>query len=306
MVAVTGVSGAGKSTLVEQVLSPALHNRLHGASRPVGAHARLEGLEHLSRVIDVDQAPIGRSPRSNPATYTKAWDLIRGLFAQTKEARVRGYGAERFSFNKKGGRCEACAGDGFRRIEMHFLADVFVPCEVCGGRRFDESTLAVRYRGLDIADVLAMPVDAALETFAPHPKLRRILQTLSDVGLGYLSLGQPSNTLSGGEAQRIKLAAELARPSDGGALYLLDEPTTGLHFEDVRRLVEVLDRLVAGGDTVLVVEHDLDVIKTADWVIDLGPEGGAGGGRVVVAGPPEVVAGCPESHTGRYLREVLT
>jgi excinuclease ABC subunit A len=305
LVAITGVSGAGKSTLVEQVLSPLLHNRLHGASRPVGAHARLEGIAHLSRVIDVDQAPIGRSPRSNPATYTKAWDLIRSLFAQTKEARVRGYGAERFSFNKKGGRCEACAGDGFRRIEMHFLADVFVPCEVCGGRRFDESTLAVRYRGYDIADVLAMPIDTALELFSAHPKLARILRTLSDVGLGYLSLGQPANTLSGGEAQRIKLAAELARPSDGGALYLLDEPTTGLHFEDVRRLVEVLDRLVAAGDTVVLVEHDLDVIKAADWVIDLGPEGGAGGGRVVVEGPPEVVAECPESHTGRFLREVL-
>ncbi|MFH1467683.1 MAG: excinuclease ABC subunit UvrA [Pseudomonadota bacterium] len=305
LVAVTGVSGAGKSSLVEHVLSPALHNRLHGASRPVGAHDRIEGLQHLSKVIDVDQAPIGRSPRSNPATYTKAWDLIRGLFAKTKEARVRGYGAERFSFNKKGGRCEACTGDGYRRIEMHFLADVFVPCEVCGGRRFDESTLAVRYRGHDIAQVLAMSVDSALALFAAHPKLARILQTLSDVGLGYLSLGQPANTLSGGEAQRIKLAAELARPSDGRALYLLDEPTTGLHFEDVRRLVAMLDRLVAGGDTVLVVEHDLDVIKAADWVIDLGPEGGSGGGRVVTEGPPEVVAGCAASHTGRFLQGAL-
>ncbi len=300
-VAVSGVSGAGKSTLVAEILSPALHDALHGARRPVGAHDRITGLGHLAKVIDVDQGPIGRSPRSNAATYTGVWDLVREVFAATAEAKARGFRADRFSFNRKGGRCEACSGDGSRRIEMHFLPDVFVPCEVCAGKRFDDATLAVRYRGRTIADVLETPVEEALGVFEPWPDLRRILQTLVDVGLGYLALGQPASTLSGGEAQRVKLARELARPAPGRTLYILDEPTTGLHPEDVRHLLDVLDRIVAAGHTVLVVEHDLDVIRRADWVIDLGPGGGAEGGRLVVAGPPEVVAATPDSATGRAL-----
>ncbi len=304
LVAITGVSGAGKSSLVERLLSPALHNALHGARRAVGAHRRIEGLQALSKIIDITQAPIGRSPRSNPATYTKAYDAIRRVFATTREARVRGYRADRFSFNKKGGRCEACKGDGYRKVQMHFLADVFVPCELCAGQRFNDATLQVRFRGRDIAEVLAMTVDEALVLFANHRSIARILQTLSEVGLGYLQLGQPSNTLSGGEAQRIKLARELSRSSGGDTLYLLDEPTTGLHFEDIRKLVAVLDRLVAAGNSVVVVEHNLDVVKVADWIIDLGPEGGAGGGRLVAAGTPEQIAATPGSHTGRYLAEL--
>jgi excinuclease ABC subunit A len=305
LVAITGVSGAGKSSLVQGILSPALHNALHGARRSVADHDAITGVEHLTKIIDIDQRPIGRSPRSNPATYTKAYDLIRDLFAQTREARVRGYGPERFSFNKKGGRCEACRGDGYKRIEMHFLADVYVPCELCGGQRFDEATLAVRYRGHSIADVLAMPVTEALALFANHRKLARILQTIHDVGLGYLQLGQPSNTLSGGEAQRIKLARELARHSQGDTLYLLDEPTTGLHFEDIRRLMEVMDRLVAAGNSVILVEHNLEVLQCADHIIDLGPEGGEGGGTLVATGTPEQVACVETSHTGRALARML-
>ena len=304
LVAITGVSGAGKSSLVEGILSPALHNALHGARRAVGEHRRIEGIEQLGKIIDIDQRPIGRTPRSNPATYTKAYDLIRGIFAQTREARVRGFGADRFSFNKKGGRCEACRGDGSRRVEMHFLPDVYVPCDVCKGQRFEEATLAVRFKGHHIARVLAMPVDQALGLFANHRKLARILQTITDVGLGYLQLGQPSNTLSGGEAQRIKLARELARDSQGDTLYLLDEPTTGLHFDDIRKLMEVMDRLVAAGNTVVLVEHNLEVLACADWLIDLGPEGGEAGGRLVVAGSPEAVAATPGSHTGQALRAI--
>jgi excinuclease ABC subunit A len=305
MVAVTGVSGAGKSSLVSEVLSPALHNALHRAKRDVGDHDRIEGLEHLGKVIDIDQSPIGRTPRSNPATYTKVLDPIRRLFAATRDARMRGYKASRFSFNAKGGRCEACSGDGYRRVKMHFLADVFVPCEVCRGSRFNASTLSVRYRERNIADVLQMSVHEALNFFENHRPIRRILQTLDDVGLGYLRLGQPSDTLSGGEAQRIKLSRELARSSAGDALYLLDEPTTGLHFEDVRRLLGVLGALVDEGNTVVVVEHDLEVIKCADHVIDLGPEGGDLGGRLVAAGPPEAVATTKGSYTGVWLSGVL-
>jgi len=305
LVAITGVSGAGKSSLVNGILSPALHNRLHGARRAVGEHDAIQGIELLGKIIDIDQKPIGRTPRSNPATYTKAYDLIRGIFAQTREARVRGFGADRFSFNKKGGRCEACKGDGYRKVEMHFLPDVYVPCDVCEGRRFEAATLSVLFRGHSIADILAMPVEQALGLFANHRKLARILQTIHDVGLGYLQLGQPSNTLSGGEAQRIKLARELARDSQGDTLYLLDEPTTGLHFEDIRKLMEVMDRLVAAGNTVVVVEHNLEVLQCADWIIDLGPDGGDGGGRLVAAGAPDIVASTPGSHTGQFLRSHL-
>jgi excinuclease ABC subunit A len=305
LVAITGVSGAGKSSLVEGILSPALHNALHGARRGVGPHRCIEGAELLGKIIDIDQRPIGRSPRSNPATYTKAYDLIRGIFAQTRGARVAGFGAERFSFNKKGGRCEACKGDGYRRVEMHFLPDVYVPCDVCKGQRFEAATLGITYRGHSIADVLAMSVDDALALFANHRKLARILGTIADVGLGYLQLGQPSNTLSGGEAQRIKLARELARDSQGDTLYLLDEPTTGLHFEDIRRLMEVLERLVAAGNTVLMVEHNLEVLACADWIVDLGPEGGEAGGRVVAEGPPERIAATVGSHTGHHLAPLL-
>jgi excinuclease ABC subunit A len=305
LVAITGVSGAGKSSLVQGILSPALHNALQGARRSVGEHDRLEGVDLLGKIIDIDQRPIGRTPRSNPVTYTKAFDLIRGVFAQTREARMRGYKADRFSFNKKGGRCEACKGDGYRKVEMHFLPDVYVPCDVCKGQRFEEATLGVRFRGHNIADVLAMSVDEALALFANHTKLARILGTIADVGLGYLKLGQPSTTLSGGEAQRIKLARELARVSQGDTFYLLDEPTTGLHFEDIRRLMEVMDRLVAAGNTVVLVEHNLEVLACADHIIDLGPEGGDGGGRLVAQGSPERVAACDASHTGRLLRPLL-
>ena len=301
LVVVTGVSGAGKSSLIQGILSPTLHNALHGARRDVGDCDGIEGIDQLEKIIDIDQSPIGRSPRSNPATYTKLFDLIRKAFASTQEARVRGFSASRFSFNSKGGRCEACKGEGRRKVEMHFLADVYVPCEVCKGERFDAATLAVTYRGHHIADVLRLTVDEALDVFQRHPKLRRILDTLQKVGLGYIRLGQPAHTLSGGEAQRVKLARELARPTKGNTLYLLDEPTTGLHFADVHRLVRILQDLVEGGDSVVVVEHDVDVIACADHIIDLGPDGGAAGGQVVAEGPPEVVAAVEESHTGRFL-----
>jgi len=305
LVAVTGVSGAGKSTLVDEVLYPALARRLMRAKAVPGPHRGLDGVEHLDKVVRIDQRPIGRTPRSNPATYTKAFDAIRSLFAAVPEARARGWGARRFSLNTKGGRCEPCRGEGARRIEMVFLPDVTVPCDACGGRRFNEATLQVTYKGLDAARVLELPCEEARDVFSAHPGLSRILGTLCDVGLGYLSLGQPSTTLSGGEAQRVKLARELARPDTGRTLYVLDEPTTGLHAADVRRLVEVLDRLVDAGNTVVVVEHNLDLVRCADWVIDLGPEAGDGGGRVVAAGPPEEVAGHPESRTAPHLRRAL-
>ncbi len=301
LVAVTGVSGAGKSTLVNDVLQPALARHYHGASDRIGRHRALAGLEQLDKVIAVDQRPIGRTPRSNPATYVKMFDEIRCFFAGLPEARMHGFKAGRFSFNVKGGRCEACQGDGVRRIEMHFLPDVYVTCEDCRGRRFNEATLGVRYKGRSIADVLDLTIAEALELFAAHPRIRRPLELLADVGLDYLPLGQPSPTLSGGEAQRIKLARELARRGTGRTLYILDEPTTGLHFDDVRKLLDVLQRLVAAGNTVLVIEHNLDVIRSADWVIDLGPEGGPDGGHVVATGPPEQVARVKASYTGQQL-----
>jgi excinuclease ABC subunit A len=265
----------------------------------------LRGVAKLDRLVEVDASPIGRTPRSNAATYTGVWDEIRRVFAGTKQARARGYRTGRFSFNVRGGRCDECEGQGVRKIEMNFLPDLLVTCAACGGKRFNRQTLAVLYRGRSIADVLAMSVDEGVEFFENHQSIHRLLVTMSDVGLGYLTLGQPSTTLSGGEAQRIKLATELGRPSAGHTLYILDEPTTGLHTDDIRRLLDVLNRLVDKGNSVVVIEHNLDVIKTADWVIDLGPEGGAGGGRVVVAGTPETVAQCDESHTGRFLREEL-
>jgi excinuclease ABC subunit A len=304
-VCVTGVSGAGKSTLVNQILYPAVARALHGSDVPVGAHDKVVGLPEIDKVIDIDQSPIGRTPRSNPATYTKLFDLIRDFFALLPEARMHGYTPGRFSFNVKGGRCEACEGDGVKRVEMHFLADVYVPCEVCHGKRFNEATLQVKYNQLSIADVLDLTVDEALQLFKNHPQVRRALETLVDVGLGYIALGQSSPTLSGGEAQRVKLSRELSKRSTGRTLYILDEPTTGLHFDDIKKLLRVLDRLVEGGNTVVVIEHNLDVIKTADWVIDIGPEGGDAGGRVVAAGAPEELAAVAESHTGRFLAEIL-
>jgi excinuclease ABC subunit A len=304
-VAVTGVSGSGKSTLIDEILFRALSNHLfHTRLRP-GAHDRIDGLEHVDKVIEIDQSPIGRTPRSNPATYTKTFDLIRDLFAQTSEARVRGFGPGRFSFNVRGGRCEACEGDGIVRIEMHFLPDVYVPCEVCKGKRYNRETLEVTYRGKTISDVLDMTVSEALAFFEAIPRIRRKLQTLDDVGLGYIKLGQPATTLSGGEAQRVKLATELSRRDTGQTVYILDEPTVGLHFADVERLLGVLHRLVDAGNTVLVIEHNLDVIKTADWIIDLGPEGGEYGGEVIAEGTPEDVARMPRSYTGQFLRRVL-
>src|SRR5690606_22890950 len=304
-VCVTGVSGSGKSTLINEILYKRLAQALHGASTKPGAHDTIEGIEYLDKVIDIDQSPIGRTPRSNPATYTAAFDGIREVFAQVPEAKMRGYKPGRFSFNVKGGRCEACKGDGIIKIEMHFLPDVYVPCEVCKGKRYNRETLEVRYKGKTIADVLAMRVEEALDFFSAHPTIHRKLQTLYDVGLGYIELGQPATTLSGGEAQRVKLATELSRRSNGRTLYILDEPTTGLHTADIAKLLEVLQRLVEAGDTVIVIEHNLDVIKTADYIIDLGPEGGDGGGRVVATGTPEEVARVPGSHTGRFLRSVL-
>ena len=304
-VSVTGVSGSGKSTLVNDVIYRALANRLLRARLKPGAHRAIEGLEQFDKVIEIDQSPIGRTPRSNPATYTDLFSRVRELYSLTPEARTRGYTPGRFSFNVKGGRCEACAGDGMIRIEMHFLPDVYVPCEVCKGKRYNRETLDIRYKGASIADVLAMSVEEALEFFGKEPKLRRRLQTLHDVGLDYVKLGQPATTLSGGEAQRVKLAAELSKVATGRTLYILDEPTTGLHIHDVAKLLEVLQRLVDAGNTVLVIEHNLDVIKQSDWVIDLGPEGGDAGGRVIATGTPEQVAEVEESYTGQFLRGVL-
>jgi excinuclease ABC subunit A len=305
LVCVTGVSGSGKSTLVQEVLLRALMQKVYRSRALPGKYRRLVGWEQIDKVIDIDQSPIGRTPRSNPATYTGMFDHIRKLFSQVPEARVRGYQPGRFSFNVRGGRCENCAGDGQIKIEMHFLPDVYVTCEVCKGHRYNRETLEVRYKHRSIADVLEMSVDEALEFFQNIPVIKRHLQTLSDVGLGYVKLGQPAPTLSGGEAQRIKLSSELQKRATGSTLYILDEPTTGLHFEDIRKLLSVLQRLVAQGNTVIVIEHNLDVVKTADWIVDLGPEGGDAGGEVVVTGTPETVAAHPTSHTGRFLAEVL-
>jgi excinuclease ABC subunit A len=305
LVAVTGVSGSGKSTLVNDILYKALARELNGARTVAGKHTRITGVQHLDKVVHVDQGPIGRTPRSNPATYTGVFDHIRKLFAATTEAKVRGYQPGRFSFNVKGGRCEACSGDGTIKIEMQFLPDVYVPCEVCHGARYNTDTLQVHYKGKTIAEVLDMPIEEAAGFFEPVPAIHRHLKTLVDVGLGYVRLGQPAPTLSGGEAQRVKLASELQRRATGRTIYVLDEPTTGLHFEDIRKLLGVLTRLVDAGNTVIVIEHNLDVIKTADWVIDLGPEGGAGGGTVVACGPPEHIATVGESYTGQFLKKML-
>ncbi|HEV2281509.1 MAG TPA: excinuclease ABC subunit UvrA [bacterium] len=304
-VCVTGVSGSGKSTLIDDILYRSLAHRLHGARGRAGAHDRIDGLDLVDKVINIDQSPIGRTPRSNPATYTKTFDLIRELFATTPDARVRGYKQGRFSFNVRGGRCDACEGDGIVRIEMHFLPDVYVPCDVCKGQRYNRETLEVKYKGRSIADVLDMTVDEGIAFFDAIPRIRRKLRTLADVGLGYIKLGQPATTLSGGEAQRVKLSTELSRRDTGQTVYILDEPTVGLHFADVHRLLEVLHRLVDAGNTVVVIEHNLDVIKTADWIVDLGPEGGEFGGTVVAEGTPEEVAQVAASYTGQYLRPVL-
>ncbi|HEX3981675.1 MAG TPA: hypothetical protein VHW93_10635, partial [Acidimicrobiales bacterium] len=305
LVAVTGVSGSGKSTLVNDILLRSLAKQVHRAKSLPGVHRTIRGVSHVDKVVEVDQAPIGRTPRSNPATYTGVFDHIRRLFSQTQEAKVRGYQPGRFSFNVKGGRCEACAGDGTIRIEMHFLPDIYVPCEVCQGARYNRDTLEVTFRGKTIADVLELSCEEALGFFAHQPPIARHLQTLVDVGLGYIRLGQPAPTLSGGEAQRVKLASELSRRSTGHTLYVLDEPTTGLHFDDVRKLLDVLSRLVDQGNTVIVIEHNLDVIKSADWIIDLGPEGGDRGGSIVAVGTPEEVAAAPGSYTGEVLAPLL-
>jgi excinuclease ABC subunit A len=302
---VTGVSGSGKSTLVNDILLRALMQRIYRSRTAPGLHRGLDGAEHLDKVIAIDQSPIGRTPRSNPATYTGVFDHIRKLFTATTEAKVRGYQPGRFSFNVKGGRCEACAGDGTIKIEMHFLPDVYVPCEVCKGARYNRDTLDITFKGKNIAEVLDMPCEEGLEFFVNQPNIARHLSTIVDVGLGYVRLGQPAPTLSGGEAQRVKLASELAKRSTGHTIYVLDEPTTGLHFEDIRKLLTVLGRLVDQGNTVLVIEHNLDVIKTADWIVDLGPEGGDGGGTVVVEGPPELVAKTDSSYTGQFLKPLL-
>ncbi|MCC2660356.1 MAG: excinuclease subunit, partial [Arthrobacter sp.] len=304
--AVTGVSGSGKSTLVNEILYKVLANKLNGAKQVAGRHRTVQGLEHLDKVVHVDQSPIGRTPRSNPATYTGVFDNIRKLFAETTEAKVRGYMPGRFSFNVKGGRCEACSGDGTLKIEMNFLPDVYVPCEVCHGARYNRETLEVHYKGKTIADVLNMPIEEAAEFFAAFSPIARHLNTLVDVGLGYVRLGQPATTLSGGEAQRVKLASELQKRSNGRSVYVLDEPTTGLHFEDIRKLLLVLQGLVDKGNTVITIEHNLDVIKSADWIVDLGPDGGSGGGRIVASGTPEQLAKSKESHTATFLAEILS
>ena len=301
----TGVSGSGKSSLVNEILYKRLARDLNRARTIPGAHRGIEGEELLDKVIDIDQSPIGRTPRSNPATYTGVFDQIRDLFAATQDAKARGYKKGRFSFNIKGGRCEACGGDGIIKIEMHFLPDVYVPCEVCHGKRYNRETLEVKYKGKSIYDVLNMTVEEAVEFFRPVPSICRKLEALNDVGLSYIRLGQPSTTLSGGEAQRIKLAAELGKRSTGKTIYILDEPTTGLHFADVHKLVEILQRLAEGGNTVIVIEHNLDVIKTADYIIDIGPEGGDRGGTVIAKGTPEEVAKNPASYTGKYVAKYL-
>ncbi|MFN7624764.1 MAG: ATP-binding cassette domain-containing protein, partial [Acidobacteriota bacterium] len=302
---VTGVSGAGKSTLVGDILYRALARRIYRSLAEPAPHESIEGLELIDKVIEIDQSPIGRTPRSNPATYTGLFTPIRELYSMLPESRERGYQPGRFSFNVKGGRCESCQGDGLKRIEMNFLPDVYVTCEICRGRRYNRQTLDVRYQGRNIAQLLDTPVEEARELLDAHPQIRQKLQTLCEVGLGYIRLGQAATTLSGGEAQRIKLARELSRRATGRTVYILDEPTTGLHFEDVRRLLEVLQRLVSLGNTVIIIEHNLDIIKSADWVVDLGPEGGEGGGRLVAEGPPEAIARQRRSHTGLALRSLL-
>ena len=302
---VTGVSGSGKSSLVNEILNKALSRKLNRARIIPGRFQKLEGVEQLDKVIDIDQSPIGRTPRSNPATYTGVFDMIRNLFASTSDAKAKGYNKGRFSFNVKGGRCEACSGDGIIKIEMHFLPDVYVPCEVCGGKRYNRETLEVKYKGKSIYDVLNMTVEEALGFFENIPSIHRKIATLHDVGLSYIRLGQPSAELSGGEAQRIKLATELSRRGTGRTIYILDEPTTGLHFADVHKLVEILHRLAEGGNTVVVIEHNLDVIKTADYIIDMGPEGGDRGGTVIAKGTPEQVAASPVSYTGKYVKKYL-
>ena len=302
---VTGVSGSGKSSLVNEIIQKTLARELNRAKTFPGKVKSLTGLQYLDKVIDIDQSPIGRMPSSNPATYTNLFNDIRNLFAQTQDAKIRGYNAGRFSFNVKGGRCEACKGDGIVKIEMHFLADVYVPCEVCGGSRYNRETLEVKYKGKSIADVLAMTVDEAADFFSAVPKIHNRLNTLKEVGLGYVTLGQPATTLSGGEAQRVKLATELSKRSTGKTFYILDEPTTGLHSADVEKLIEVLQKLVDSGNTVLVIEHNLDVIKTADYIIDLGPEGGDKGGTVIATGTPEKIAENDKSYTGMYLKKML-
>ena len=305
MTSVTGVSGSGKSSLINEVLYKTLARDLNRARTIPGKHKEIQGLDQLDKVINIDQSPIGRTPRSNPATYTGVFDQIRDLFASTADAKARGYKKGRFSFNVKGGRCEACSGDGIIKIEMHFLADVYVPCEVCKGKRYNRETLEVKYKDKSIYDVLNMTVEEALGFFENVPSIRRKIQTLYDVGLSYIRLGQPSTELSGGEAQRIKLATELSKRSTGRTIYILDEPTTGLHFADVHKLVEILKRLTDGGNTVVVIEHNLDVIKTADYIIDMGPEGGDRGGTVIATGTPEQIAECPESYTGQYVKKYL-
>ena len=302
---VTGVSGSGKSSLVNEILYKYLAKMLNRARTIPGKFKKIEGIEQLDKVIAIDQSPIGRTPRSNPATYTGVFDQIRDLFASTVDAKAKGYSKGRFSFNVKGGRCEACGGDGIIKIEMHFLPDVYVPCEVCQGKRYNRETLDVKYKGKSIYDVLDMTVEEALTFFEPVPSIKRKIETLYDVGLSYIRLGQPSTTLSGGEAQRIKLATELSRRSTGKTIYILDEPTTGLHFADVHKLVEILQRLAEGGNTVIVIEHNLDVIKTADYILDIGPEGGDGGGTVIAEGTPEHIADCPNSYTGIYVKRML-
>ena len=302
---ITGLSGSGKSSLINEILYKRLVTELNGAKKVAGAHTDILGIDNLDKVIAIDQSPIGRTPRSNPATYTGVFNDIRDLFASTAEAKARGYKANRFSFNVKGGRCEACQGDGIVKIEMHFLADIYVPCDVCKGARYNRETLEVKYKGKNIYDVLEMTVEEGLEFFSSIPKIKRKLQTLYDVGLGYVKIGQPATTLSGGEAQRVKLSTELSRRSTGKTVYILDEPTTGLHTADVHKLIEVLHRLVDNGNSVIVIEHNLDVIKTADWILDLGPEGGDEGGEIIAQGTPEQVAATEGSYTGQYLKKLL-
>ena len=304
-ICITGVSGSGKSTLINEVLYKNIAQQLNGATEKPGKCKTIKGLENIDKIINIDQSPIGRTPRSNPATYTGAFDLIRDIFASTNEAKMRGYEKGRFSFNVPGGRCESCSGDGVHRIEMHFLPDVFVPCEVCKGKRYNRETLEVKYKGKSIADVLDMTVEESLEYFANIPRIKNKIQTLYDVGLGYIKLGQPSTTLSGGEAQRVKLATELSKKATGKTLYILDEPTTGLHIADVHRLVDILQRLVDTGNTIIVIEHNLDLIKTADYIIDLGPEGGDAGGEIIAVGTPEQICKNDRSYTGKFLKKYL-
>jgi excinuclease ABC subunit A len=306
MTAVTGVSGAGKSSLVNDILHPALARQFHQSTQRVGEHSAITGLEQLDKVVAIDQKPIGRTPRSNPVTYIKVFDEIRTFFSQLPGSRMRGYKPGRFSFNVKGGRCEDCQGDGVRKIEMHFLSDVYVKCDECAGKRFNDATLEVKYKGKSIADILDLTVTEAAQHFSEHPKIVNKLRLLVDVGLDYLHLGQPSSTLSGGEAQRIKLARELSKVATGKTFYILDEPTTGLHFDDVKKLLSVLNRLVDTGNSVLVIEHNLDVIKTADWIIDLGPDGGPAGGEVLACGTPEAISRVKGSETGKYLKTLLS